>query len=200
MPKLFYQPVRPFVVNQPFGANTVCVNVATGKKVISCDGLNPPPGYNSVYTQFKMKGHNGLDLGASRWTPVYASRGGTVIEVETEISRGLGVGIRHDLGADGMWKTRYWHLIGSIVELGQNVEAGQLIGYADSTGYSTGDHLHFEVKRLNQDGSNRYQENGYFGAEDPSPLLLPMYARDATTLRSILEKLLAAAEALLDKL
>lgn len=185
--RLFYRPVSPWNVTQPFGANQTCVDNATSSKTIACDGHNPPPGYRSAYSQ--MKGHNALDLSAKRWQPVYAAREGYVTEVETEPSRGLGVGISHHFVGIGDFKTRYWHFIALDVNVGDRVSTGQLIGYADSTGYSTGDHLHFEVKPLNPDGTNKYQDNGYFGAVDPTPYMFDDFARDIDVLRSAIERI-----------
>lgn len=185
--KLFYRPISPWRVTQPFGANQVCIDNATGTKTTACDGLNPPAGYRSVYSQ--MKGHNALDLKATRWQPVYAAREGIVTEVETEPSRGLGVGITHDFGPLGRFKTRYWHFCALDVHMGERVSTGQLIGYADSTGFSTADHLHFEVKPLNPDGSNSLQDNGFFGAVDPTPYMFEDFARDVDVLRSAIERL-----------
>lgn len=196
MAKLFYQPISPYVVGQKFGDNKVCIDNATSTNYISCDGHNPPAGYRSIYSQ--MDGHNGNDIPSRRWKPVYAAREGMVIEVETELERGLGVGIRHNFGKESIWKTRYWHFIASVVELGQEVSTGQMIGYVDSTGYSTGDHLHFEVKRLNPDGSNMHPNNGYFGAEDPEPLLFDIPAVKVNSLRLWIEKIAATLESLVD--
>jgi len=198
MPRLFYRPVSPWVVTQRFGANQTCVDNATGTKTIACDGINPPPGYRSAYSM--MKGHNALDLRAARWQPVYAAREGAVTEVETEPSRGLGVGITHDFGPLGRWKTRYWHFIALDVHVGERVSTGQLIGYADSTGYSTADHLHFEVKPLNADGSNSQQDNGFFGAVDPTPFMYDDFARDVDVLRSAIEKAAALLQAIIDRM
>lgn len=198
MARLFYQPVSPWIVTQRFGANQVCIDNATGKQIIACDGLNPPPGFKSVYSM--MKGHNALDLMAKRWQPVYAAREGVVSEVETEPSRGLGVAITHDFGAQGRFKTRYWHFIALDVHMGDQVSTGQLIGYADSTGYSTGDHLHFEVKPLNPDGSNMFADNGFFGAVDPTPYMIDGFALKASLMRQAIELLSRYLDALTDKL
>lgn len=198
MTKLFYWPVNPARINQGFGDNYGCIDNATSTKVIACDGQNPPAGYRSVYSM--MKGHNGLDLDAKRWQPVYAAREGRVTEVETEPARGLGVGIDHDFGALGRWKTRYWHFIALDVNRGDWVWTGQLIGYADNTGFSAGDHLHFEVKRLNPDGSNTNQSNGYFGAEDPAPLMFDEFAPNVNKARLAIERLALALEALIDRM
>lgn len=198
MDRLFYWPVSPVRITQHFGENKACVDTATGTQTITCDGLNPPEGYKSVYSM--MDGHNALDLEAKRWQPVYAAREGFVREVETEPSRGLGVGIEHDFGPQGRWKTRYWHLIALDVHYGDYVYTGQLIGYADSTGYSSGDHLHFEVKPLHPDGSNAQPENGFFGACDPLPLMFDEYARDVSLLRQAIERIAAALESLIDRM
>lgn len=198
MEKLFYWPVSPVRITQHFGENKACVDIATGTKTITCDGLNPPPGYKSVYSQ--MKGHNALDLEARRWQPVYAAREGFVREVETEPSRGLGVGIEHDFGPLGRYKTRYWHLIALNVHYGDYVSTGELIGYADSTGFSSGDHLHFEVKKLNTDGSNADQDNGYFGATDPLPRMFANAAYKANLMRQLIEVLTVYIDALSDRM
>lgn len=191
MRKLFYRPVDPWVVTQRFGENNVCIDNATGKRVISCDGRKPPAGYRSVYSL--MRGHNALDVAAKRWQPIYAAADGTVDEVETEESRGLGVGVRHDFGADGLWKTRYWHMVALDVHKGDKVKTGELIGYADSTGLSTNDHVHFELKPLLPSGKNKFQDNGYFGAVDPTPWMHDSFALKfslLTQLRELAAKLL----------
>ena len=174
--KFLAQPVSPWIVNQRFGDNKACVSLYDGKTVINCDGNNPPTGYKSVYSM--MKGHSGIDVHASRWQPVYAACDGTVIEKETELARGLGVGILHHAYGKH-YKTRYWHLIAIDVDLGDTVETGDLIGYADNTGYSSSDHLHFELKETDAKGNTINNDNGYFGAIDPEPYMLPIFALTA---------------------
>lgn len=100
--KLFYRPVSPWRITQYFGENKTCVDNASGTKTISCDGLNPPEGYRSAYSQ--MKGHNALDLQAYRWQPVYAAREGVVRRDYPRLWR------------TGNFKTRYWHFISLQVE------------------------------------------------------------------------------------
>lgn len=197
--RLFYRPVKPFSVTQYFGENKACVDLNTGTKTIYCDGLNPPAGYKSVYSM--MKGHNGLDLSAKRWQPVYAAREGVVNEVSTEEARGLGIGLFHDFGVNGCWRTRYWHLAALEVHIGDKVSTGQLIGYADNTGYSSGDHLHFEVKRVSPDDMDIYNyDNGYFGAVDPCPLLFSDYAVDVNLLRKSIELASSMLQKIIDSM
>ena len=172
--KFLFQPVKPFIINQYFSENKACLPI-NGGKVIFCDGLNPPIGYRSVYSN---KGHNGLDLRAYHAQPVYASQDGIVIEVVDENKRGIGLGIVTkekyfcvETGKDEYFKIRYWHNKINLVKLGQEVNAGELITLADNTGYSSGDHLHFELKPVYlTDGGKWYnvlQNNGFHGAVDP---------------------------------
>jgi LysM repeat protein len=104
--------------------------------------IHPLPG--GIKTQ-GIHGYNGIDIGAPSGTAVRAAAGGTVI-----VARGSGwnggyglyVVIKHANGA----QTLYAHLSGLTVASGDAVVAGQTIGYVGSTGRSTGNHLHFEVR------------------------------------------------------
>lgn len=73
---------------------------------------------------------------------VLASAAGTVTRVEHEgdVSYGLWIEIGH---GDG-WRSRYAHLSGERVSLGQHVAKGQRIGSVGNSGGSTGPHLHYE--------------------------------------------------------
>lgn len=85
--------------------------------------------------------HNGLDIGASYGTPIVASQAGEVIYADYHYSWGNNVLIRHN----STFSTRYAHMSSIAVSVGQYVEQNQVIGYVGSTGYSFGNHLHFEV-------------------------------------------------------
>lgn len=89
--------------------------------------------------------HGGIDISADTGDPVYAAYGGTLKRL-TQSSYGTYVVITH---VDG-YSTLYAHLNGYAAGApdGSTVSTGQLIGYAGTTGNSTGVHLHFEV-RLN---------------------------------------------------
>jgi murein DD-endopeptidase MepM/ murein hydrolase activator NlpD len=86
--------------------------------------------------------HNGLDLYAPLGTPVIAADSGQVIKAEYDGGYGYSILLYHGGGV----ATFYAHLSGFNVGPGQYVEKGQVIGYVGSTGYSTGNHLHFEVR------------------------------------------------------
>lgn len=107
--------------------------------------------------------HGGTDIAASIGTPIYAANSGTVIDTSNDCSHSsAGVGgcnhgggygnhvwIQHDNG----YQTIYGHMINTAVSTGEYVSKGQLIGYSGSTGWSTGPHLHFEL-RINGVRSN----------------------------------------------
>jgi murein DD-endopeptidase MepM/ murein hydrolase activator NlpD len=86
--------------------------------------------------------HEGIDIGASQGTPIYAAAGGTVIYAGWEGGYGNLTVIDHGNGL----ATAYGHQSKQSVSSGQTVARGQLIGYVGSTGHSTGPHLHFEVR------------------------------------------------------
>lgn len=88
--------------------------------------------------------HAGTDIGAATGTPIVAARAGTVTYAGPAGSYGNLVKIGHPGGLE----TRYAHQSRIAARVGQQVRAGDVIGYVGSTGRSTGPHLHFEV-RLN---------------------------------------------------
>jgi murein DD-endopeptidase MepM/ murein hydrolase activator NlpD len=93
-------------------------------------------------------GHNGADMVCPALTPIYAAAAG-VVRVSSESYYGYGVGVVIDSVVGGQRvSTTYGHMTYGTrqVEVGQTVEAGQLIGLVGSTGHSTANHLHFEVK------------------------------------------------------
>jgi murein DD-endopeptidase MepM/ murein hydrolase activator NlpD len=141
-PKIIYQPVKPFRLNQAFGENTACISTDGKKKVIWCDGLNPPEGYKSVYGK---DGHLGLDLMAFHGQEVYNAQEGTVYRVDANPSSGLDVRVESE--KNGIkFRHIYEHLLGYQHKVGDYIKTGQLIGWADNTGYSSGNHLHFQME------------------------------------------------------
>ena len=179
--KFLYQPVSPFYISQGFGEDRLCISNADNKTLVGKDtNAVCPVGYRRVYEA--TNGHNGLDIPAYRWQPVYACHDGIVNEVQTEVERGLGIGIvsdekRYFVESNDRhhYKTRYWHFISMDVHIGDKIKTGDFIGYADSTGRSTGDHVHLELKPVNiidiENGvpvcNNVLQNNTHLGAVNP---------------------------------
>lgn len=98
--------------------------------------------------------HPGFDLAAATGTEVAAAARGTVVHAGPAGTYGNLVTLRHDDG----FETRYAHLSEVDVKVGDVVEAGAELGKVGTTGYSTGPHLHFEVRHDGQ-------------PIDPAPLL-----------------------------
>jgi murein DD-endopeptidase MepM/ murein hydrolase activator NlpD len=92
--------------------------------------------------------HGGIDFGAPRGTPVYATADGVVEWAAQHESSGMGKMIRllHNYGFSSV----YGHLDQIEVKSGNYVRRGELIGYSGNTGASTGPHLHYEVRHLNR--------------------------------------------------
>lgn len=93
--------------------------------------------------------HGGTDLPAPEGTPIYATRAGTVeysgAQNSSNLKEGYGYYCKIDHG-DGT-ATYYAHQVKPpIVSAGQSVSQGQIIGYVGTTGSSTGNHLHFELR------------------------------------------------------
>ena len=86
--------------------------------------------------------HQGIDIAAPEGTPVPASNRGQVVFADFVIMTGNTVVIEHGAGL----KTIYMHLSEIDCAEGDIVEQGDIIGLVGSTGYSTGPHLHFEVR------------------------------------------------------
>jgi murein DD-endopeptidase MepM/ murein hydrolase activator NlpD len=86
--------------------------------------------------------HGGLDMAAPYGTPIFAAGDGVVVAPVGMSGYGNVVVIEH---ADGTI-TMYAHASKLLVEPGEKVKAGQLVALVGSTGYSTGNHLHFEVR------------------------------------------------------
>ena len=90
--------------------------------------------------------HRGLDIALDIYVPIVAAADGVVTFVGGDSALGLGWYIEIDHGND--WATTYAHLSEFAVFEGQEVSRGEVIGYNGNTGYSTGPHLHFEVRHF----------------------------------------------------
>lgn len=143
--KLYY-PLKPIFITQGFGENQ-----------------------NAFYKQQGMKGHSGLDMRAYHGQSIYAAHDGICYP---RVDSHGGNGVRLE-GTD--CSTIYWHLIddNAVVQTKDKVKAGDLLGYADNTGQSTGTHLHFALRLLDTP-----LNNGYGGYIDPQPYFNGLYAED----------------------
>ena len=170
-------PAKPFVVTQPFGVNG---------DFYKAHGIN-------------VAGHTGQDIRAFHGEKVRATHNGIVTHAGVDGNEGWGVVIRTKIpydynGKETYFKTIYWHLMQNIpVKAGQEVKVGDVIGYADNTGFSFGDHLHFGLKPIERGETewiwaNSEQGNGYYGAIDPEPYWNGYFAEDATVVLMNLSK------------
>jgi murein DD-endopeptidase MepM/ murein hydrolase activator NlpD len=93
--------------------------------------------------------HTGIDLGIAEGTPIRAAEPGQVVQAAGQTdSLGMLVGYGNlvRIQADSGRIDYYGHLVAFAVQRGDVVQTGQVIGYVGSTGYSTGPHVHFEVR------------------------------------------------------
>ncbi len=143
--------VKEVVVAEPV---TEVVNKGTGSIQISSRSassysggngtLSWPLSNNKITSPYGTRSrgfHSGIDLVAKTGTPVYASAGGKVVLSSWYYGYGNCIVVDHGNGL----KTRYAHLSGFNVKVGDKVSRGQQIGRSGNTGNSTGPHLHFEV-------------------------------------------------------
>lgn len=117
------------------------------------DGPTGPitwPAEGTITSQYGMrfhpilkvnKMHTGIDIANAEGTPIRAAANGVVIHVGALTGYGNTIIINH-----GECTTMYAHLKNYAVKVGDEVSAGDMIGEMGSTGWSTGPHLHFEVR------------------------------------------------------
>jgi murein DD-endopeptidase MepM/ murein hydrolase activator NlpD len=146
-------------------------------------------GVPNFYTQFGLPAHEGLDFVAPTGSEIYACADGEISEISRDGRRagkphayGIQVRITHKTD-EGEYETIYGHLLRPLesLQVGQRVVAGQLIGLADNTGNSRGDHLHLTLKKK---GATKRGETSFVLANgtrvtypldilDPTPFLEP---------------------------
>lgn len=145
----FRWPLNNFTITQGFGGNA------------------------DYYKRYGQAGHNGIDMGAGVGKPVYAADEGTVafegwgksgdpgLAGWMGDAAGICILINH-VGSYG----GYAHLLRTVVNKGQKVSKGQLIGFVGATGAADGSHLHFEMLPLSPNFAN-----GYAGRINPLPFI-----------------------------
>ena len=125
-------------------------NQAYGNASIQCslDFGRPLATYKYVSCYFGGNGHRGTDYAAPGGTSIYAVTGGVVTAAAYHYSWGYYVQVYHGKDDKGnSYSTLYAHMNSApIVSVGDSVSKGQTLGYVGSTGNSTGNHLHLEMK------------------------------------------------------
>lgn len=115
-------------------------------------------------SKMSHKGEYALDFKVKKKTKVCAARDGVVVGARGDSDKG---GLKPENMSDGNYVSinhydgsvaHYWHLIknGALVNVGDTVSKGQLIGLSGNTGYSAFPHLHFEV--IGNDGTGNYKQ------------------------------------------
>jgi hypothetical protein len=134
-------PVTPDVIVPP--PSTVA---APGGAVVAQEDFQWPTTRREIsgwtFHDPRNPGHIGLDIAARMWDPIVAVADGVVVFAEWGGGYGNLVIVEHD----GGWRSYYAHLSEIVVEVGQEVRQGEILGGAGTTGYSTGPHLHFELR------------------------------------------------------
>jgi hypothetical protein len=136
------------------------------KTVTQAFGANP-----ATYRKWDLPGHEGVDIRAPHGSNIFACHDGVVKLVRTNpVGHNYGIHVRI-VSHDGSYETIYAHFHQALVREGQRVKWGQVIGIADSTGNSSGSHLHLTLKIK---GATARRETKYPNDQvDPKPYLLP---------------------------
>ena len=137
----------------------------SGNAVVGESGFIWPLKNDKILTSFfgdrrhpvtgRRHNHTGIDIAAAGNTPIMTTKSGVVITSTYNDSYGNYVVVSHGNGQT----TLYAHMKRRAVKVGQTVKQGQTVGYVGSTGSSTGNHLHYEI-RVNgkrQDPLNYYR-------------------------------------------
>lgn len=139
-------------VDEVITVGTASVNNTASKAVLK---FPLPADVWEISCPYGKGGHMGVDLRAPYGTPIMAAAGGTVTLAAVYRNYGNCVIIDHGNGVS----TLYAHASSLCVRAGDKVSAGDVIALVGSTGYSTGNHLHFEVHI----GENRVNPQPYIG-------------------------------------
>lgn len=139
-----------------------------GERGINYDGLIP------------SGRHDGIDYAAKRGAPIVAPDDGQVKRLYKDAKPDVGgygnfVRLWTSAGKQGLFFDHVLgHLLSVVVQEGQQVKRGDLLGFVDSTGYSTGDHLHWGVRYYEitpERADIKDYANGFYGYFDFENLL-----------------------------
>lgn len=132
-----------------YAGGTMIWPVPSSQTITSSFGMRKHP----VLRKYKM--HTGIDIASNKGNSIVAANKGTVIIAEYD-KNGYGNYVVIDHG--GGITTLYGHCSKLLVKVGDEVKAGEVIAQVGSTGLSTGNHCHFEVRK---DGVLKNPLNGY---------------------------------------
>jgi murein DD-endopeptidase MepM/ murein hydrolase activator NlpD len=139
-------PRQPVSVDRPAGAAGSSVPDAIGSTLkfsVAPASITSSFGWRQDPFTGQAKFHRGIDVRASYGQEVQAAGEGRVVFSGEQRGYGTTVLIEHANG----FQTRYAHLSATVVQEGQTVSAGQVVGRAGRSGRATGTHLHFEVTK-----------------------------------------------------
>jgi len=180
-------PIKGIASEFSMSPNSIYISQKYGAVWISdrdqtINGISIKKGDNVYLKVFGMQGHNGVDIAAPRYTPIVASHSGYIVEATSSTSFGTKVALYFE--ADGKeWLLIHGHLDNykplpkipwNIKYRGKYVAQGEKIGEVDSTGFSTGDHLHWGLYEY-KNGVKLNSNNGYEGAINPWPFVKDYY-------------------------
>ena len=156
----------PSVVTSQLATSGYCFPLIGGNLVMS-SGF----GHRDAPTDGASKEHMGIDISVKKGDAVVSTETGVVVDVKTNMTEHDNMEVRKQKGNTGgnyvvveyqrangeSYRVSYCHLTenGVAVKKGQSVQAGTVLGYAGSTGVSTGPHLHLTV---------RHGKDGVYGA------------------------------------
>ena len=135
--------------------------VPTDTPVSQSFGENP-----ALYQRFGLSGHNGLDFACPPGTPVRAAAAGLCARRgDDPHGYGLFILLEHTAAGGLRYATLYAHLQAAAVAPGQTAQAGEVVGLSGNSGFSSGPHLHFELRL---DGK-AVDPAPFFAAQPPGP-------------------------------
>lgn len=188
-----FNALRQTHITQGWGENKACVQMKINRepyrpfRVRSAINGVCSVGFTKFYPLIGLRAHNGTDFYAWHGAPLYFPVDANTewyADNEKDPDGGLGLDIFSKtpikLGdnLNVYVKFRFWHLLESAIADGEPVKFGQYIGRADSTGASSGDHLHMAMKFVDEFGSTLERNNGYAGCVDFTPWYEPTFTLD----------------------
>ncbi|MBZ0258829.1 peptidoglycan DD-metalloendopeptidase family protein [bacterium] len=137
--KIDLSPIQEFVIARRDSDKAVAMN--TDAQMPAYGPITSNYGMRLHPVDGEMRQHNGIDIGVSDGTPIKPIEAGTVVFSGEKSGYGNVVDVAHD---DGL-VSRYAHLSERLVQAGDQIGEGQLVGLSGHTGNATGPHLHLEV-------------------------------------------------------